>query len=559
LPAKATLRFAPSAPGPGETVAVIYAPAEGAGSLANASSLVLRARLRRPTDPSRPSRVRKVHVATLRRTGGPFTGRFRLPDDVVYGAFVVETLDGQHVDGNGGRPWELLVRGPDGRPLAAALQQLSQDYMGLDMGVVLETSQRLTVLYPDEPLSWMLFQSAQEWTVGSAAQAELDADLARRFAMLDALFRTRRDLTGIDAAAMMWQAMLVGDSSAHRYWRARLDAVAPGHPMALRERLYAVQRHQPYDPGMVLDTMDAIWREARMAPPPTDPIGPRVLGEMAGVAFQAAVESGRTDEQLVWADRWQALDPRQQPELALIDVPAHHAEALRRLRARIAAYRTPDDARRELGVTRAEQAVEDDREAGSLLGYLGTALIQDGHVAAGVDTLEAALRLRPGSRGALRALAAARLAMGDTTAALDAWARLAAEVSSPDALEDTVRARAGGRFDPREWEKGVQRARDRSLQLVMRDAIDRPVPPGLRLTTTDGRVTTLDAVRGDAPEAVVVFWTRFCVPAMEAMPAVQTMARSLAHQGVPVVAVTGDVPDAAFRAVMSNTSFRSFS
>lgn len=529
---------------------VLYAAGSGRESLADAQRLVLRARLRTALDPSRPGQIRKRVVASLQRNGGLFTGWFRLPDDVVYGAFVVETPDGERVGSNEGRPWELLVRGLDGRPLAEALQQRIQDHMGVDMSVVLDASERLTVLYPDQPLSWMLLTTAQRWTAGSAAQVEVNAALAERFAGLDARFRGRHDLRGIDLASMMWQAMLAGDSAAHRYWRARVLSETPEYPVALRERMFAVERRRRHKPGVLLDTLDAIWREAETAPPPSDFLARHVMAEMAGVAFQAAIDAGRTGEQVSWADRWRTLEPHAAPELALAGVAANRTGAMRRLRARVTDYRRPDDARRELGVTRSAQASKDAREAGTLLGVLGAALVESGATTAGIDTLEAAIRLAPRDQSALRALAEAHMAAGDTAAALRAWAGLAAEPSTSATFVDSVRSRIRDRFDRSGWERLVERTRARSLDLVMRDAIRRSVPVGMRLTTTDGNATTLDAVRGKANEAIVVFWSRFCAAAMDAMPEVQTLARSLAEDGVPVIVVTDDVADRAFRAAL---------
>ena len=46
------------------------------------------------------------------------------------------------------------------------------------------------------------------------------------------------------------------------------------------------------------------------------------------------------------------------------------------------------------------------------------------------------------------------------------------------------------------------------------------------------------------PEAtVVVLWSRYCGPSMEALPGIESVARDLAAAGVPLLAVTRDAPD----------------
>ena len=50
----------------------------------------------------------------------------------------------------------------------------------------------------------------------------------------------------------------------------------------------------------------------------------------------------------------------------------------------------------------------------------------------------------------------------------------------------------------------------------------------------------------DGTPAVVVFWSRFCGPAVEALPAITRLSERLRSEGVPLVLITDEKPSAEF-------------
>jgi thiol-disulfide isomerase/thioredoxin len=183
------------------------------------------------------------------------------------------------------------------------------------------------------------------------------------------------------------------------------------------------------------------------------------------------------------------------------------------------------------------QTLANRRESARYLRYLGEELLEDRLVDAAIDTLELAAS-RAWYPYLRRPLAEAYLAAGDSASALKAWAFLAAYAARP-AFADTVRERIPSQFSPERWDAAIEEARAELHESILAESISRPVSGSLWLTDTSGAHYTFDEIREGRP-AVVIFWSRYCSPSVDAMRDVKRLARRLDDLGLPLLAVTTD-------------------
>src|SRR5437879_11734954 len=118
--------------------------------------------------------------------------------------------------------------------------------------------------------------------------------------------------------------------------------------------------------------------------------------------------------------------------------PALRQEGMRLLRQELRRLDVPQDARRSLERTVEEQRAVDAATARSLLAALGDALVASGRVAAGLDTLDLAVR-EGWDVGLFRRVAHTRVADGGTGGALTLLAFAAADPATESWTPDSTR------------------------------------------------------------------------------------------------------------------------
>jgi tetratricopeptide (TPR) repeat protein len=541
------LAFDPSNPRPGAEVRVEYrGPAPS-----DLEHLVLRARYRTPRDRSYDNGLRQTRVAELERgTAGAFRGAFRLPPEVVYAAFALESPDGEWVEDNQGRPWELMVHGEDGRPLLDALEQRFNDQTGRDLRGVLTTARLVTKVHPEAPRAWNLLAMAEAATAGAAGGEEMRARNRARAEGLAEEFRHRPDLTADEVEEL---ARLTAGTPHAAQWRERLQRDHPDHPRVLLDRLSRARAQYRDQPERLLLSCDTLWGETE-GRTGTTLLLDQVRGSLASEALTLALRAGSVEEQVQWARRY-----LEAPLSMVIRGPVTPSliKAQRLLRASplreegidlatqlLRRWRLDPEEERLLGETVSQQRIRIGGMAASLLTSLGRAYAEAGDTAAAVAAWEEAVRTAPGE-GSLRALANAYLDAGDTVPALPLWAQAAAHLDDSSPLADSVRARTGGHFDDEAWAQLVDQARLAGLERRMEGAVAKELPT-LELTGPDGLVRSLNEVRAGAEATVVVFVSRFCGFSMQAMPLIQEFAREVAKGEVAVIPVTGDERSEAF-------------
>jgi hypothetical protein len=526
------LRFSPERPAPGATVRVEYRP----GSLLRGERQVrLRARLRTPSGESYQA-IHARQMAVLRREGDVFRGSFTLPDSVVYAAFAVEDPAGAGVDDNGSRAWELLAHGPDGRPLYVSLTQRINDLYGRNWQEAYETARRAAGLYPDTVGVWNRLYFFERNVLGDANADSLRAGHLRRLHALERTLAARRP--GADEMAMMmWYAKTLRDSTAAARWSQRLLATDPAQPEAVQERSVRLYRELHGRPAELLREMDRMW----------DQVGPR--HDWQGQAgFDAARALNEPAAVLRWAERYLHFRPAERAEVAgdVGRLPALREHALGWLRAEAARLDTTQA--RDLARTVDEQRRVNARHRARALAAAGRILLDAGRTRAGLDTLE--LAAAAGWDPALfSAIGGARLAAGDSAGGLRVLARVAADPGTRAARADSLARTAAASSLAGSWEGWMDEARREMRGRLMVNAVSRRVSGRLALQDPDGASRPLAEIAAGGP-AVVVFWSRFCGPAIEALPGLVQMRERLARQGARLVVVADERPSDAFRAFL---------
>lgn len=530
------LRLSPALPAPGARIEAEY----HAGSrLAGQQRLVLRARYRTPADDGIGRHGHLLVVTELARAGdGVYRAAFRLPDSVVYAVFAVEDTLGEVVDTNQRQGWELLVHGPDGRPLAGALEQRILDAGGRNFEAAHDAARTATELYPHRPQSWVALRTFQQALLGEAGMDSLRPEHLVRLRALHDRYAPAQGVSGDEAGNLFWFAWGVGDTIAREYWRDRLAREHPAHPLAVQNRIVLeLGRMRWREPARFLVEMERMW----------DEIGP-VHSHQGDMGFGAAVDAGDAAAALRWAGRYLHFRPGDRGYVAsrLAQIPALRDEGMRRLREEIrrsAALRRDD---RELFATARDQRRASVRELRTLYAALGKALLAQDRRQAALDTLALAVEAGWDPR-LFREVAEARLAAGDTAGAVALWARVAVDPGTGAGFADSVRARTQERFDPERWRELSSRARAAMRAEALEDAVSRGLRGPVRLAGADGGMRPLDELTGGRP-TVVVFWSRFCGYALDAAPELERLQRRLAERGVRVLAITTEPPSADYRA-----------
>ncbi|HEU0016503.1 MAG TPA: redoxin domain-containing protein [Longimicrobium sp.] len=526
-----TLAFSPAGPAPGGEVRAVY---HAAGPLRNEPRLVLRARLRTPGDQEAyvgalGSETRRVAVLE-RGADGVHRATFRLPDSVVYALAVVETPDGARLDTNGNQGWELLAHAGD-RPLSAALEQRAHDLIERNVALGLETARQRARLYPDEPAAQAGRWEYEMFAGGRGAAP--DADLRAEAERLARLLERRGAVTSDDAAAMLEFAGVLDDATAADAWTGRLLRDFPRHPAGVQARLdqaLAVLPAAGYPPRLA--ALEALWNDGGA--------GHEVL---LNRAFNLAMESGDPAAIARWAERVERHVPiaRQMLAMALLRHPPAAEIGPDHARARIAALAGDGDAERDLFASAPAYRDRAGDRAAELLAALGSALLASGRTEAARDTLARAAALG-WDLPVLRRVADAQLAAGDTTGALLAFARIAADPGAAAAFADSVRAQTGARFHAERWAGAVAGARATLRERVLRGAVARPLAGPMALADAQGRTVELPALLASAPATVVVFGASWCGYTRQALPGIHALAGRLAAEGARLVFITQEAP-----------------
>ena len=529
----AKLVLEPRGPAAGERIEATYHPVR---ALTGERRLHLRARLRTPQSDDYNHGMGSRTLAELeRQPDGTYRGSFALPPDVVYAALAVEDADAERVDSREGRFWELMARGPDGRPLLAALEQRIADHMGRDDLAILETAREAARLYPDEVSSWTMLRFAENMVLGDEEAEEQQERHRERLLRFDRGLHGEQGIAADQIGYLYWYARILGEEEIANRWHTRLMGEHPEHFFAVQNRVMELRRELGEEPTTLLAALETIWEATS---------DHRARERIVGPAFAAARQTGDPAAILRWADRSVELNPQAAAMAAVraAETEATRDEGLARLRLAVSEMDLARDRDRELGATTEEHRRHAARRAAVLRTSLGQTLLAAGRTGKAVDALERAAE-EGWATGRFRSLGEARLASGDHAGAIRAFAAVAADPATSAETSDSLRHALGRGLEVSRWNVAVERARREMLERTLASARTERLAP-VRVALRDGTSTGLDRLLGE-DASVVVFWSRYCGFSVQTMPRIAALADHLAEEGIPLLAVTRDPPNEA--------------
>ena len=124
------------------------------------------------------------------------------------------------------------------------------------------------------------------------------------------------------------------------------------------------------------------------------------------------------------------------------------------------------------------------------------------------------------------------------------FALVAVDPRTPGAFVDSLRSLThAGRGD--EWGQQVALARLEFPRRMLARRTTRSLPADVQVTDGEGVREDLRTLpKGNL--ALVVFWSRFCGPALDALPQVDSLASRLLKEGVQVVTIVEEPPSHEF-------------
>lgn len=544
--ADSDLRIRPAAPTAGSTIQLSYAPA---GQLfANTEHVVVRARLREGGDgmytfgvPA--TRLRAVAVLT-RGADGRFAGSFTLPAATAFASLAVEDSSASSVDDNAGRLWDVLVHDPSGRPTYDALDQRINDMMGRSWDEAYSTAKQLAATYPDRIDALATRAFFERAVLGTRVADSLEKAGAKAAARLLAEARSRMTLSAAEISTIFYKASTGlgakgatrADSAEFTYWLNRTVREHPRHAQLAQYYAFNFTPEVWKRPEQMLDSLERLY--ARFAPVR----GPG--GNLVRSGMQAAERSKRDDLYLRWYARNAGIENRGDSAywvaMAMTRRPSLAREGMDALRHLLTQPPEAAIAARGLREDRREHAARADDARRNVLAALGRALIADGRTREGLDTLGAAL----GGRWdpvLFRSLRDGYVTARDSAGVQVMQLRLSVDPRTPPdsaaALTDWGRTRLGAA----RWDSLAATARREMHASVLARATIRPLRGSPSLVTADGRSVSLREVTRGRP-AAVIFWSRHCGYAIDALPEIRRTAEHLTREGKAILFVMEEAP-----------------
>ncbi|MFN2602680.1 MAG: TlpA disulfide reductase family protein [Gemmatimonadaceae bacterium] len=528
------LVVSPIAPRVGEHIKIQYRP--DVASFERAKRLILRGRLRTPQNAMYSSGTTVKTLAILDRgDDGVFRGGFVLPDSVVYVAMVVEDSLATVVDDRNGLLWAVSVHDVDGKPTLDALTQRQNDFMGRSWEEAYSAAKLNAQLHPQYVVVWNNLEFFERALLGDAAADSLAAD---RRAMIDLLIRgdsSAAQTPSTELSAIVWRSYVKHDSTAFKYWYDRLRREAPHDPQVAQMATVRLARQfQTTAPQTLLDSLERLW--ATVAPVS----GPGNM--IISTGRQVARNLGDDKAFLRWVERGSGEDSLFRTGVALASFAPTRENGMDRIRA--ALRQSPNDfaADRPLTLNNTEyRRVLADRRR-ELLAALGEALIAAHKPREGLDTLSLAV-----SDGwnvqLLRRVASQQMMLGDTSGALAVEAKISVDPRTSRAHVDSISRLAVARLGPNPWADARANAQKQMVREVMNDAQQRNIPGDPTVVNTAREVQHLKSLTAGHP-SVVVYWSRHCGAALEALPTIDSVGQSLHRRGIAAYLIADEPPSA---------------
>lgn len=530
------LVVSPASPHAGDRIEIEYRPAVLA--FKDASHLVLRGRLRTPQDDmyswgtTPPKTLGSLH----RGEDGVFRGAFVLPDSVVYAAMVVEDSLATTVDARDGRLWTILVHDADGNPTLEAVSQRQNDFMGLSWEEAYAAAKLNVKLHPQSVTAWTSLEFFEQALLGNRAADSLAESRQATIEGLINRYRSAGQVPSKELSNIVWRSFIKHDTSALDYWYDRLRRQAPYDPqIAQIATVRLADRYRKTAPRTFLDSLESLW--GRVAPI----YGPGNL--LVITAEQVSRKLGDGAAYLRWVDRESRRDTLFETGVLLSSFAPTRGEGMRRLRAALKQSENEFESDRPLTVNEREYQRRLADRRSELLGALGEALIAAKKPREGLDTL--AIAIKGGwDLQLLKRVVSQRLMLGDTTGALAVEAKIVVDPRTSRAHVDSVSRLAVSRLGSARWSDARANAQGEMVREVLKRALLRTILGDPSAVNAAGEAQRLQGLIAGRP-SVVIYWSQYCGPALEALPAIDSTGRVLRDRGIPTYLVLDESPSAA--------------
>ena len=538
-PTAGTLRIMQRTSTPAPSFAVTYVPP---ATFHGSDRIVLKVRFYKAAEYF-ASRERDFTLTRAR--DGALAADVTLPAGTVFAQYSVASADGNVVDDNDARGWEVVVRDSASRPLFQGLSSQRVVNALANWERSSAAAKAMLKYYPENPASIRAIVY-DEMQLAGPSRSDSIVRLYRP--RVEALHR-KLSSAPLDATTMWEMAMLgsaIGDTVMVRRWRQRMMREYPTDAGTIQQRVFAVSgRGQTGDRRM--RELDRIWEE-------TGGQGVQLLAN----AFDLALQLGDSANIERWGERllkfggpYKSMVPSRYA--ALPAFRARGMELLRESLRSLTAIPATDwgAALRAAGV----RGRSSGQPATWQLQSLGKALFEAGHIEAARDTLSRAASLEWDAR-TLRSLGDANLAGGDSVGAMKAYAWAVADSRTTLALSDTLRAGLGSQGHGPTWDKAVSEGRALIAARTLRTAIRRPFETRGTFSDASGARHTLGSAIGKRV-SVVAFVSPSCAPSLEDLASLDAVATKLAQRDVPVIALVGDEkPSSTIVAVLAKRGFK---
>jgi thiol-disulfide isomerase/thioredoxin len=461
----------------------------------------------------------------------------------VFASLVVEDSLAAHVDDNGERLWEVLTHGADGKPTYDALNQRVNDLMGRSWEEAYATSKRMTQMYPDRYDSWALRVFFERALFGDVGGDSLAKAYGHKMESLIAVAKARPTLSDDEIGTIFFarrsraygQSATAADTVEMEYWLNRMQLEHPRHMQLAQYYAFRFTPEQWKHPSReVLDSLERLYQ--RFAPL----TGP---GRNLILSGERMAESARDDSVYRrWSERSvgvKAGEDSYRLGLALLKRPQFRPDGQAILRRVLASSPQALGRTRQLQEDHKTYLRRADDARHVVLAELGRSLVADGQTRAALDTLglAAAGSWDPEMFSSLRA---AYAAAGDSEGVQTMRARAVVDPRTPsDSVASFVaagRTRSG-------WETLVSNARREMHERLLDRAIVRPLRGSPSLDNAAGQKHTLRSLTDGKPTAVI-FWSRHCGYAIEALPTIAKVAERMTREGNRVLFVVDEPPSA---------------
>jgi hypothetical protein len=452
----------------------------------------------------------------------------------VYVALAVEDSSAATVDSRSGRLWDVVVHDSNGTANADALAQREADFMGRSWEAAYATARLNVKTHPKLLAAWSEQQFFERQLLGDRAADSLAKRRSKMLRDITNRYRSATDVAAGELGTLVWWSYVDRDTSALAYWYGRLVAKDPHHPQVAQMATVRLSHRYWDTPRTLLDSLESLW--SRAAPV----YGPGALIISTGQQIAKKIRDGNAYQR--WVDRAQGRDSLARTGLALASFAPTRQEGIRRIRGAINAPAPDSDGGRQLTANQSEyaRAIADRRR--ELLEALGEALIADGQLHAGLDTLS--LAVTDGwDLDLLKRVALRRLEVGDTAGSLPVEAKISVDPRTSQTRIDSSARLAVSRIGSENWEALRSAARREMVRETMSRSLLRTIRGDPSGTNSAGREQSLKEATAGTP-SVIVYWSRHCGPALESLTGINSAGRILRQQGVPFYLVA-DEPQSA--------------